>query len=274
MGLLDGKRALVTGGGSGLGRAVAERFAKEGARVAVADVNPTKIEAARQWLGDRGVAFQCDVTDMAQVDSTVAGVEREFGGIDVLVGCQGIWDGNLHLKDLPKTSLSTAFDEIFAVNVKGYLLSARAAMDLLVASKGSIIFTLSNAAFLPDGGGPLYTASKHAVLGLVRQLAFELAPRVRVNGVAPGAIGGSELRGAAALGQSDQSQADVPREVLESMLKEITPLQVFSHASDYGMLFTILASSEYSGPVTGHVIEADQGMSIRGFQQAAGGIDL
>ena len=74
--------------------------------------------------------------------------------------------------------IEEAFDEMFAVNVKGYLLGAKAALPELVATGGNMVFTLSNSSFLPDGGGPLYVASKHACLGLVRQLAHELAPRI------------------------------------------------------------------------------------------------
>ena len=77
---------------------------------------------------------------------------------------------------------------MFGVNVKGYLLGAKAAYRELAKTRGSIIFTVSNAGFYPCGGGPLYTASKHAVVGLIRQLAYELAPSVRVNAVAPGLV--------------------------------------------------------------------------------------
>src|SRR5208337_1786381 len=106
----------------------------------------------------------------------------------------GIWDSSISLAALPDDRISAAFDELFCVNVKGYLLGAKAAYRELPQTNGCIIFTVSNAVFYPCGGGPLYTASKHAVVGLIRQLAYELAPKIRVNGVAPGAIP-TDLRG-------------------------------------------------------------------------------
>ena len=99
---------------------------------------------------------------------------------------------------LPPDAIDAAFDEVFHLNVKGYLLGAKAATDELRKTKGSVIFTVSNAGFWPGGGGPLYVASKHAVMGLVKQLAYELAPDIRVNGVAPGGMS-TDLRGPRAL---------------------------------------------------------------------------
>src|SRR3546814_8711362 len=83
---------------------------------------------------------------------------------------------------------------MFAIIVKGYILAAKAALPALYKSKGSAIFTVSNAGFYPGGGGVLYTAGKHAVIGLVKQLAHEWGPRIRVNGIAPGGILGSDIR--------------------------------------------------------------------------------
>ncbi|MRE27212.1 SDR family NAD(P)-dependent oxidoreductase, partial [Klebsiella quasipneumoniae] len=101
------------------------------------------------------------------------------------IGNAGIWDHNASLVNTPAETLETGFHELFNVNVLGYLLGAKACAPALIASEGSMIFTLSNAAWYPGGGGPLYTASKHAATGLIRQLAYELAPKVRVNGVGP-----------------------------------------------------------------------------------------
>lgn len=114
------------------------------------------------------------------------------------MGNAGVWDFNTRLEKMDLAQLDASFDELFGVNVKGYLLAARAAAEALRASSGSMIFTLSNASFHAGGGGPLYVASKHAGLGLVRQLAFEFAPQVRVNAVAPGGTA-TALRGPASL---------------------------------------------------------------------------
>ena len=132
--------------------------------------------------------------DLAANKRAVADAVAAFGRLDVLVANAGIWDYGRALVDLPEDRIDEAFDELIGINVKGYLFAAKAAQGALVASRGSMIFTVSNAGFFPDGGGPLYTASKHAAVGLIRQLAFECAPHVRVNGVAPGAIA-TDLRG-------------------------------------------------------------------------------
>lgn len=274
MGLLDGSVALVTGAGSGLGRAVAERYLAEGANVGLLEIMPEKVAGLKELVGSRGVVVEGDVTEVGDVDRLVSETVSAFGRLDNLTGCQGIWDGNQHLRQLPRSDLRAAFDDVFHVNVLGYLMSAQACIEELAKTNGSITFTASIASFVADGGGPLYTASKHAVLGLVRQLAFELAPKIRVNGVAPGAIGGSDLRGPQSLGQHNQSQADAPRAAMEEMIKGFMPLQQFTLASDYGMLFAMLADRKSSPSVTGHVIEAHGGMSVRGFREVAGGLDL
>src|SRR5690606_15774168 len=102
----------------------------------------------------------------------------------------------------PGENVSNAFSELFAVNVLAPMLGVRAAMDDLIAAKGSVILTASFASFNAAGGGALYTSSKHAVLGLIRQLAYELAPDVRVNGVAPG-VAPTRMQGLGTLGQAE-----------------------------------------------------------------------
>ncbi len=166
---------------------------------------------------------------------------------------------------LPEDKISEAFDELFAINVKGYLLGAKAAVPELLKSRGNIIFTVSNAGFYVAGGGPLYTASKHAVVGLVRQLAFELAPRIRVNGVAPGAIP-SDIRGPRALGMEGRSIASIP---LGDFAEKFLPLP-----RDYTAHYVLLASNENSSTATGSIINCDGGMGVRGFPRPAGGYDL
>src|SRR6185436_3667191 len=89
------------------------------------------------------------------------------------------------LIDLSEDELLAGFDEVFAINVRGYFLGAKAASTELIRSKGCMIFTLSTSSFYVGGGGPIYVAAKHATLGIVRALAHELAPHIRVNGVAP-----------------------------------------------------------------------------------------
>ena len=250
MGWLDGRVALVTGGGSGIGRAVVERFLAEGARVGVLERVAARVEQLQQAFGSAVVAVQGDVTRLADNQHAVDVTVRAFGQLDIFVGNAGIFDRFMSLADLPGEQISAAFDELFGVNVKGALLGAKAALPALLQTEGCMIFTASVAGFFPGGGGPLYTASKHAIVGLIRQLACELAPKIRVNGVAPGGTL-TDLRGLAALGQ-DQLLARTP--ATEARLK---PPQ------DHAGAYVFLASKENSRHTTGAIIDTTSGASAR-----------
>ncbi len=195
-----------------------------------------------------------------------------FGKLDVFVGNAGIFDYFASLMSFDGDDLGGAFDEIFSVNVKGYLLGARAAVpELLKSDAPSIIFTVSNSGFYTSGGGPLYTASKHAVVGVVRELAYELAPKIRVNGVAPGGtITG--LRGIEDLGQGETVLSSVPG--IADMMSTTNPLQYAQQPADHAGLYVLLASADNSRAVTGVVINSDGGLGVRGMNQPAGGLGL
>jgi 2,3-dihydroxy-2,3-dihydrophenylpropionate dehydrogenase len=182
---LAGQVALITGGGSGLGLAILRRFVAEGARVGVLERDAGRVEALNTEFPDAVVAVAGDVRSYDDNLRAVEAVLDRFGRLDCFIGNAAIWDHGASLVDRSGEDLDKGFDELFAINVKGYLLGRESGGPALIASEGSIIFTLSNSAFYPGGGGPLYTASKHAGVGLVRQLAYELAPKVRVNAVAP-----------------------------------------------------------------------------------------
>jgi cis-2,3-dihydrobiphenyl-2,3-diol dehydrogenase len=267
-GKLAGKAALITGGSSGIGKAVARRFLDEGARVAVLSRDEDQLAAMTRELPDV-VSILGDVRDSAAHREAVERTVSAFGALDILIPNAGIWDWNTKLLDLPEDP-SPAFDEIFAINVKGYLLAAKAAARALAESSGTIIFTLSNAALYTDGGGPLYTASRHATLGLMRQLAFELAPRIRVNGVAVGGLK-TDLRGAGSLGQQDMSIGFMPLEIAAPL---VMPLMRQPAVEDVTGPYAFLADVRDSGTMTGAVIEAHGGVGIRGFFKPAGGYDL
>ncbi len=270
MGWLEGKVALVTGGASGLGRAIVERFVEEGARVAFLDRARDRGEALASELGSKVAAIVGDVTVLADNQRAVAETVQKFGRLDCFVGNAGIWDFSVSLADLPEARVGEAFDELFGVNVKGYLLGAKAAYRELAKTRGCIIYTVSNAGFYPCGGGPLYTASKHAVVGLIRQLAYELAPKIRVNGVAPGAIP-TDLRGPRSLAMADRSIASVP---LKEAVERGIPLGRLPEPRDYTGSYVLLASPENSSTATGGVIICEGGIGVRGFVDAAGGKNL
>jgi NAD(P)-dependent dehydrogenase (short-subunit alcohol dehydrogenase family) len=271
MGWLDGETALITGGASGLGLALAHRFLEEGARVAIMDRSPERLAAAHAQLGAEVVAIAGDVTRIADNRRAVAAAEERFGKLDCFVGNAGMWDFMTKLEDLPDDeSLESAIDELLGTNVKGYILGAKAALPSLARSGGSIIFTLSNAAFAVAGGGPLYTASKHAGVGLVRQLAHELAPRVRVNAVAPGAIS-TDLRGPESLGLASTSIAGVP---LADFVPEVVPMGFLPAPEEYAGPYVLLASRRNSSSATASIINIDGGMAVRGFPRPGAGYDL
>jgi NAD(P)-dependent dehydrogenase (short-subunit alcohol dehydrogenase family) len=269
MRLLD-EAILITGGASGLGRAIVERLLEEGANVAVLDRSETGLAELSAAHGSRIVGICGDVRSMADNKRAVADCASTFGKLDCVIGNAGIWDFSTNLIALPEDQLDNAFDEIFQVNVKGYLLLAKAAAAALVDSRGSMVFTLSNAGFYPDGGGPLYTASKHAVVGLVKQLAFELAPYVRVNGVAPGGIS-TDLRGPDSLGMSKRSIASID---LNKTAPERVPIGMVPDARDYAQAYIFFACRTDNIPATGAILNYDGGFGIRGLRQTMGGRDL
>ena len=270
MGRLDGQVALITGGASGLGRAIVDRFIAEGARVGVLDRSRERLDQLKSDHGDSVCCVTGDVRSFADNEAAVRDCVSAFGSLDCAIGNAGIWDYSVPLVDLPPENIDEAFDELFQVNVKGYMLLAKAALPALVRSQGSLIFTISNAGFYPDGGGPLYTATKHAVVGLVRQLAYEFSPSVRVNGVAPGGIG-TDLRGPASLGMAERSIESID---LPKMAGPILPIGRLPTPEEYTGAYVFFATRGDTVPATGSLLNYDGGIGIRGFGGPAGGRGL
>jgi NAD(P)-dependent dehydrogenase (short-subunit alcohol dehydrogenase family) len=267
MGRLDGEVVLITGGASGLGRAIVERFVEEGARLVVFDRSADRLAALAQTHPGVVETVTGDVRVLADSQRAVDAALARFGRLDCAIGNAGIWDYSVSLDNLAPERIDAAFDEIFHVDVKGYLHLAKASLAALVRSSGALIFTVSNAGFDPGGGGPLYTAAKHAVVGLIRQLAYELAPAVRVNGVAPGPIE-TDLRGAGALGQAERSISSLN---LSAVAGPSVPIGRVPAPEDYAGAFVFLASRRDHLAATGGVISLDAGIAVRGLGRTAGG---
>ncbi len=261
MGTLDHHVALVTGGGKGIGRAVVDRFVAEGARVGVLLRSPADAGELAARHGDRVVTH---VGDVRNWDDNVAAVRETvgaYGRLDTLVPNAGVYDFSRPFAEIAGADLAMQFDELMGINVKGYLLAARAALEHLRESKGSIVFTLSSSSFYAGGGGVLYVTSKHGLVGTVRALAYELAPDIRVNAVAPGAtrtgLGG--LESAATAGITLQDVAG-----MEEMAARTVPLGFLSEPADHAGLYVTLASREQSRFVTAAIIQSDGGVEVRG----------
>jgi NAD(P)-dependent dehydrogenase (short-subunit alcohol dehydrogenase family) len=258
MAWLDGKRALVVGAGSGIGRAVLDAFRSEGAQVAALELDDAKAERLAAELPGC-VVSQGDATALADSRAAVRAVTDAFGGLDILVNCVGIFDFYRGLADIDDDQLDAAFDEVFAVNVKSQLVSVRAALPELRRARGSVVLTVSTSGFYPGRGGVLYVASKFAVRGCVIALAHELAPEVRVNGVAPGGTLGTELTGPRSLGLADHVLGAAPGR--EQDLRRRTPLRVALTGQDHAGSYVFLASDRACG-ITGTVVHSDGGVGV------------
>jgi NAD(P)-dependent dehydrogenase (short-subunit alcohol dehydrogenase family) len=259
MGWLDGKRALVVGAGSGIGRAVLEAFRAEGAQVAALELEGAKVSQLAAELPGC-VVRQGDATALADSRAAVRAATDAFGGLDILVNCVGIFDFYRGLADIDDDQLDAAFDEVFTVNVKSQLVSVRAALPELRRAGGSVVLTVSTSGFYPGRGGVLYVASKFAVRGCVIALAHELAPDVRVNGVAPGGTLGTELTGPRSLGLADHVLGAAPGR--EQDLRRRTPLRVALTGEDHAGSYVFLASDRACG-ITGTVVHSDGGVGVK-----------
>ncbi len=257
-GRMEGHVALVSGGGSGIGRGVVEAYLREGAQVVVLERSGDKC-AELSALGDRAVAVQGDATDPGDNAALVARAVDAFGRVDSLSTFVGVFDGYTHLTDIDDEVFDAAFDETYATNVKSVLLAVRAAAQPLRDSRGAIVVTCSSASFYAGRGGALYVSSKHALRGLVVQLGHELAPDVRVNGVAPGGTVATDLRGLRALDQHGDRLEDRPGRT--EGIRQRTPLQVALTPADHAGAYVYLASGEAPG-VTGEIIRSDGGMGV------------
>ncbi|WP_406181100.1 SDR family oxidoreductase [Streptomyces sp. NBC_01006] len=248
---------LVTGGCSGIGLAVVEDFAAHGYRVVVLDQ-----EEPGRPLPAGATAVRGDVCSVRDNERAVAAALDRFGRLDVFVGNAGIHDAGTRLRDLPAEKLAEVARKVLDVDVVGYMLGARAAADALERTGGCMVFTLSDASFLVSGNGAglAYAAAKHAALGLVRHLAADLAPGIRVNAVAPGGVV-TGLRAVAGPGPAIRPVFADPEPIVRT-IREFNPLGVVMEPSQLAPLYRFLASPQAAG-MTGEVLRPDGGLSVR-----------
>ena len=276
MGALDNEVALVTGGGSGIGRAVVDRFVEEGARVAVVDIVEGRLDDVRADHGDAVIGVDADVTTLEGNRRAVEETVAAFGKLDTFVANAGLGDAFRELVDIAPEDVEATYDEIFGLNVKAVILGARVAVTELAKTSGNFIVTLSNSSFYPDGGGVMYIASKHGALGIVRQLAHEWAPVIRVNGVAPGATK-TDIRMPASFGLDERGErirTHTHPSNADAEVERVVPLALHAEPADHAGAFVLLASRRDGRAVTGSVYKTDAGLGIRGLRRVRGGDDL
>ena len=187
-GKLAGRTAIITGAGSGMGRAIAMRFAAEGATVAALDRDLDSAEATVQALvaaGGAGLAVTVDVSSSASVSSAVEKSIAELGGLDILANIAGILDGYAPILETSEE----LWDRIIDVDLKGTFLMTKAALPSMLNGGGVVVNMASIAGFVARGGGIAYTSAKHGVIGFTKQMAADYGLQgIRVNAICPGAV--------------------------------------------------------------------------------------
>jgi 3-oxoacyl-[acyl-carrier protein] reductase len=185
---MTGKTAIVTGAGTGIGRATAQLLAGRGARVVAAGLQPERLGETLAGItaaGGEAIAIDADVSDPAAIEQVAAAAQEAFGGADVLVNNAAVYPiGPWHEMD------AAQWDAVFATNIRGYFLLARAVRPQMVGRGGGAIVNVSSVTFFSGQALLLaYVASKGAVVGFTRALAREVGPDgIRVNAIAPGAF--------------------------------------------------------------------------------------
>lgn len=253
MSLLPGKRALVTGGTTGLGLAIAERFLQEGAQVAVTGRDQALGEGAARELGHPARFFAADAASPAAIAWSVAAATEHLGGLDVLVNNAGV-GVTARLIDTPLTN----YDQVMNVNVRGYLLYAQHAYPHLARSRGCMIHIASDAGIWGEQATGLYSVTKAAVVMLGKMLALDGGPDgVRSNVLCPGDIWPG-MRHMAPPGESDRGENDGDWPV--------PPIGRIGEARDVAAAAVFYASAE-ADFITGTTLLVDGGMTAGYLQR-------
>ncbi len=244
---LEGKVAIVTGGGGGIGSAVARRIVQEGGRVAIADVFEESARNAAEPLGDAALAVQFDAIDPASIEAMVNATVDHFGGLDILHNNAAMTDPEKHPQDTTPVDIPIEiWDEIIDINLRGYLLGCKYAIPhMLSRGGGSIINTASNSGVAGDLARVAYGASKGAIITLSKYVATQYGKQnIRCNSIAPGVVLTPAL------------EATVPglKEVIQRHI--LTP--EFGVPDDIAALVAFLASDE-SRYITGENISISGG---------------
>ena len=243
---LSGKVAIVTGAASGMGKAIAELYAQEGAKVVVSDMNLDGAKHVAENISGEAIAIQTDVTSEEALQQLFDETVKTFGHVDILVNNAGIMDGMEPVGEIS----NDRWEKIFAVNTVSVMKSMRIAVDLFTKQgHGVIVNNISAGGLYGARAGAAYTASKHAVVGLTKNTAFMYADQnIRCNGIAPGAVAtniGSTM--------TNMSQAGFGRQQLGMA---INPR--IGQPEEIAQLALVLGSDE-SSFINGQVVAIDGG---------------
>jgi NAD(P)-dependent dehydrogenase (short-subunit alcohol dehydrogenase family) len=235
----EGKVVLITGAAGGIGRAAATRFAAEGARLGLVDLVADGLRetlAAVEKAGGAGMIVTADVTRSAEVARYASAVADHWGGVDCFFNNAGILGAVSPLVDYPEE----AFDRVLAVNVKGVWLGLKAVAPLLRARGGGVIVNTASIAGLRGSRNLVaYTASKHAVIGLTRTAALELAPsHIRVNAICPSPIETAMVK------QLEEGASPANPSAFHERMAGTIPLRRYGNPDEVAGLVTFLCSAD------------------------------
>jgi D-sorbitol dehydrogenase (acceptor) len=236
---LQGKSALITGAARGIGRAFAEAYAREGATVAIGDIDVEAAEKAAAGIGPQAYAVKLDVTDQASIDRAVQAVEAKAGGIDILVNNAALFDM------APIVEITHAgYEKLFAVNFAGTLFTLQAVARSMIArgKGGKIINMASQAGRRGEALVAIYCATKAAVISLTQSAGLDLIKhRINVNAIAPGVVDGKHWEGVDALFAKYEHR---PKGEKKKLVGEAVPYGRMGTAEDLTGMAVFLASAE------------------------------